>query len=1006
MRFLRVLLAAVLVLVILAGVAVEVALRNQTRLVGLVLARINAGTGLDIRPARTRLSFRGHLDILLEQPAVFFHGHQVATLDDLLAVVNYHAILIGNGLPLHSLELDRPVMRMPASAAGVTPHGLPKPDVAAADNLLATLDAIEDVTYRVEVNDAELHDIDLAPLIDRFNVVAYKEHRSSRQWPWLINFDAHWTHAPLSGLEMSGEVRLGVELGRDGDIISGGRVRFSGLNLSGFDGPDGLKATGAAAGNIHFAMLRNGEVSGTTNTDFTNLAVSGKPLRSPIVLGDCALRARYNATAARIAFSEVAIIHGQTSVVAGGAEIGAPYDADRTLKLNFVNGNFAIADVAAAIRQLRATPSWFGDALARVGSGQIQIATASLAPAEPLRNWTALTLRDNLKLQARLNGGGFDPPANSRLPPIGRVMAELAYAHGRFALNQGSGNLGQSRVRELSAEANFRAAPRAVSYRIKGRGKIDAGEVYALAKPLLAKARPSVAHRLQGATGAASVVGSAAGRIVAGKLSVPADYVFTLAPEWMQFKVRGAPFKIALSGGAIILRPGVARFERLIASPSVAASGNVTLTGTIEQAAPFPHLRNFVIEAHELRAERWLPLFVDEKQLNVSGPIGGRLVANSGASKSAAPVVTGKLTMGSGDMVFGFVRSPVVVSAATLTLDGTGLEMRVPGATLEGQPLDLTMKIADLAQPRMQIEAHAAAIDFEVLKFIRMPWSPKTKVTVFPVPIFGHLQAARANFGKLEMTDMATDFERGGGHWRVYNFTTRALGGRARLVISGLTTSDNWIHITGRAAAMNAARVFMLTGNRKPPIVGTLETNVDLWADADVDFFSSMRGKLEVEATDGTLNRFVLVTRILSFIDVKNWLTARLPDPNASGIPFDKLSCDADGVNGIFKTKNLKLLGPVLEIAARGSVNVVNDTMNMELALIPFDTFNWLVSHIPIVGWNLAAGSKGLVAPYFHVYGPINDPMVVPQPITSVAKFLAKVLSMPINIIVPNTIKP
>jgi hypothetical protein len=31
---------------------------------------------------------------------------------------------------------------------------------------------------------------------------------------------------------------------------------------------------------------------------------------------------------------------------------------------------------------------------------------------------------------------------------------------------------------------------------------------------------------------------------------------------------------------------------------------------------------------------------------------------------------------------------------------------------------------------------------------------------------------------------------------------------------------------------------------------------------------------------------------------------------------------------------------------------------------------------------------------------------VVPKPITSVAEFVAKTLSIPINVIVPNTIKP
>ncbi len=1006
MRLLRVLLAGVLVVVILAGVAVEVALRNQARIVGLVLARISAGTGLEIRPAHTGVRFGGHLNILLERPTVLYHGHQVATLDDLRAVVNYHAIIVGSGLPLHSLALDRPVVRMPASAAGVTPKGLPRPDPQAADNLLAALDAVEDVTYRVEVNDAQLRDVDLAPLVERFSVVAHKEHRRPGQWPWLITFDAHWAHAPLNGLALAGEVRLGVEPDRDGDLISAGRVSFSGLDLGGFNGPGGFKAAGVVAGAIRFAMRRDGEIGGLADAEFANLAVLGQPLTAPVKLGDCALHASYSADVARLRLSDVTISRGQTSVVEGGAEIDAPYDADRTLKFNLTGAAFALADVAASLRQVRALPGWLNDALAGVQSGQVKVTEASAAPSAPLRNWTAATLRDNLTLNATLGGAGFDPPAGSRLPPIRRLAAELAYAREKLAMTRGAGNLGQSSVTGVSADADLRDAPREIPYRIKGRGEIDAGELYAAAAPLLAELAPAVADRLQGAIGAAIFNGSAAGRMVAGKLSAPAEYALTVTPRRLQFKLRGAPTEIALSGGAINARPGELRIDRLIAAAAVPASGNVMLTGTIAPAAPVPRFSDFVVEAHELRAERWLPLIVDQKQLSARGAVGGRIVANSDPAKGGAPVVTGKLTMSAGELQFGFMRSPIAIDSATLALDGTGLDLNAPGAKLEGAPLDLKMRIADLAHPRIQIDANAQAIDFEVLKFIRMPWSPKTEVTVFPVPVGGHLKANRAAFGKLDLTNVTTDFERGGGRWRVYNFTTEALGGRARLKISGLSTADNWIHIVGRGAAMNAARIFMLTGNRNPPIAGTIGATIDLWANTDLDFFSSMRGKIGFEATNGTLNRFALVSRILSFIDLKNWLTARLPDPAVAGIPFTKLSCDAAGANGIFETNNFKLRGPVMEIAASGAVNVGNGTMNMEFAMIPFDTFNWLVSHIPIIGWNLAAGSKGLVAAYFRVYGPVSDPTVVPQPITSVAEFLAKTLSMPINIIVPNTIKP
>jgi uncharacterized protein YhdP len=156
----------------------------------------------------------------------------------------------------------------------------------------------------------------------------------------------------------------------------------------------------------------------------------------------------------------------------------------------------------------------------------------------------------------------------------------------------------------------------------------------------------------------------------------------------------------------------------------------------------------------------------------------------------------------------------------------------------------------------------------------------------------------------------------------------------------------------------------------------------------------------------GTLNRFALVTRLLSFIDLKNWLTARLPDPRLNGIPFDALSATLNGADGNFRTNDFRLTGPVMEITARGNVRLNDNTIDMEISLIPFDTMNWLVRHIPIIGKNLAGGSHGLVAAYFQVSGPISNPSVVPKPITSVAEFVAKTLSMPINILAPNTIRP
>jgi hypothetical protein len=60
---------------------------------------------------------------------------------------------------------------------------------------------------------------------------------------------------------------------------------------------------------------------------------------------------------------------------------------------------------------------------------------------------------------------------------------------------------------------------------------------------------------------------------------------------------------------------------------------------------------------------------------------------------------------------------------------------------------------------------------------------------------------------------------------------------------------------------------------------------------------------------------------------------------------------------------------------------------------------------IPLIGRRLAQSQSGIVAAYFHVQGPIEDPMVLPAPITSISHLLIKTLAIPINLLVPETIK-
>jgi hypothetical protein len=255
------------------------------------------------------------------------------------------------------------------------------------------------------------------------------------------------------------------------------------------------------------------------------------------------------------------------------------------------------------------------------------------------------------------------------------------------------------------------------------------------------------------------------------------------------------------------------------------------------------------------------------------------------------------------------------------------------------------------------------------------------------------------------MSSIKTDFWRINGDWKVYNFTANAFNGSAELEISG-RAKDDWIHIQGKMSNMDISAMFLLPGDRtESPIIGKTWVAADVRADTNGDFFETLQGRASLTIRDGILNRFKLLSRVLSLIDLKSWLTARIPDPTVNGLPFDTIFFDLKGDHGDFDIERFLLQGPVMDITATGNLNLAQSSMDMTLAAFPLSTFNWALSKIPIIGNNVADSAGTVVAAYLNAHGPVSDPSVTPMPITSVTEMIKKMLFLPINLIRPNTVQ-
>jgi AsmA-like protein len=998
MRLARAAAIALLSLAALLAAAVAIAMHNQARLINVVLRHIRERTGYEIVASGERLHFGTHLVVVLDHPSIEHEGRELMHSERVRVYLSYHALIWNGGLPLRALLIVHPELRVPASQGQVGADILPQPGGPAIRAVAQEFREFTGLVERVTIANALVSNAAGQPLLEEFSLTAAPRRRHAKIWN--VGFIAPQIHSPLTGLELSG--RMSIETGLDSrdqtDIIRNGELWFWNGRL-GRDLGAGIKVGGLVHGNAAFGLRVNGEVYGDGNVAIEDLGAGGARLDRRIDFGDCSLKAVYAVSAKRIALLDVKARAGTTIVASGDLTLDDPFTDDASVLAHLSAQQIDLAALKTRLDAVHAPPKALASLAAALVSGQITVEGASYQTALKDLGWSAADLASALQLSVRLAAVSLKLPRETAIPALSQANAELAYAKGRVTLAQGSAAWGRSSFKELGGSADFRSGHRRIRYQLKTAGTLDVNELYTAAKRIFPALAVKTAGHVDSLSGSAAVRVTASGVFDSEAPAPPAKYLAKIDTSGLGLAARDLPQPIALVGGTVTLTPGNVELSRVMAAvdrPKV--PGAVAVNGNLAFAADKLRVRQISVELHQVEVQQWLPLLVDPDDLAARGPLGGTLTIARAPSRSQGIRANGRLTMGAGEIELGFLRAPIVAESATLSFDGRGLLLAIVGAKLQGAPLDLSLGVADLDHPALRITANAGRLDLEVMKFIRLPWAPSPPAHFFPVPVFGHIEAAHANLERLAMSHVRCDFKREmNGDWSVHNFNTNMFDGHAEMAFSG-RGRDDWINVKGSVDGVLAGPLFSLADPASPPpLSGRLKAHGDLWADSNTDFFNTMAGTVSIEVTDGVLHKFALLSRILGFVDLKTWLSAKVPDPRVKGVPFQTLAADFKGRDGDFYSDNLLLRGPVMNISALGHMRLSDGDVDMEVGMVPFKTVNWLVAKLPIIGGGLS--SNHFVAAYFHVTGPLSNPHVVPQPITSMKFFLTNVLKLPLNII-------
>jgi uncharacterized protein YhdP len=137
---------------------------------------------------------------------------------------------------------------------------------------------------------------------------------------------------------------------------------------------------------------------------------------------------------------------------------------------------------------------------------------------------------------------------------------------------------------------------------------------------------------------------------------------------------------------------------------------------------------------------------------------------------------------------------------------------------------------------------------------------------------------------------------------------------------------------------------------------------------------------------DGQLGRQTLTVRALSLMNLEGLLRPRAEPVSGSGIPYQRLTSDITIEQGVARTENVLLESRAFLLSAHGHVNLVNETLEMDMAVKPLHIADRVVTSIPMVGWLLGGKDGALIAAFYRVTGPLSDPKVRSLPAKSLQR--------------------
>jgi uncharacterized protein YhdP len=148
----------------------------------------------------------------------------------------------------------------------------------------------------------------------------------------------------------------------------------------------------------------------------------------------------------------------------------------------------------------------------------------------------------------------------------------------------------------------------------------------------------------------------------------------------------------------------------------------------------------------------------------------------------------------------------------------------------------------------------------------------------------------------------------------------------------------------------------------------------------------SLNGRLRLEIEDGVIERFNILSKIFSILNVSQLFSGRLPDLKTKGLPYRQITANIHVKEGIASTEDFLVDSDAMKITLLGKVDIGKNLIDAEIGIHPLVTLDTVLSNIPIAGYILTGKDKAFLSYFYKVKGDLDDPKIEAIPIKSIGE--------------------